>query len=661
MGNVSLCRVDKNNLKQKRPDNKKDNKNNKNNEKLTLSSNKTKTKNENFNEKENSEQSNNSKKDSQNKTIKIPCLKLKKTDNSNSKSKNNITPNSNENNSYDTSNNKNVEDKEKEKDQQIKNENRNNKNNYNIKYNSISYNKNKKIEDNSQIKKPGRSDSSLPNPNIKGDLIKENNDNTDKTNENNGDSSSSYNTDKINYDIPFPQITKIVTNASENIACLSFCSKDSIIVSIGDLEIIKLDKISRFNINDINSKYDYTRIRNYNTEEEHIINCENTTCFLTKSNYLLVNTVFEDNQSPISEQRIPYQNKILNNLEIKKGNIEMYNFCVPFDFDGDKFLFLDYQDRVIRRICIYFTLSKHEPYIHKINNDFGHISHMKLLDQDKILICRKYTICQIYKINETFTLLEEWEHIGEEIIAVNAYMSGTKLSEDDTINNFYNINDYFKKNKIFLHTINEGDDKIEMTRRNYQSEEKELKIKYKNYKKNNLIDSIRSSNSSFRQLDYNNKWNYKKKYKEENFFNNDNDDNNKNPNIEIEIYNKNKNKKNDNLFRKSEDENSKKFNNNFKLKTSEIATNKIPNIKNTDFNEDDKYTFITLDQNGNVNLRKNKKNKVLFNLYKINGIEQKYKDEEFFSVGFPYFIIMNSFFIAISTDHGIFVVAKCKK
>ena len=67
-----------------------------------------------------------------------------------------------------------------------------------------------------------------------------------------------------------------------------FNSKDNLVISIGNLEIIKLEKISTFNINDVNSKYEYTRVRNYFSKEDHIINCGNTTCFLTTSNNLRV-------------------------------------------------------------------------------------------------------------------------------------------------------------------------------------------------------------------------------------------------------------------------------------------------------------------------------------------------------------------------------------
>ena len=68
-----------------------------------------------------------------------------------------------------------------------------------------------------------------------------------------------------------------------------------------------------------------------------------------------------------------------------------------------------------------------------------------------------------------------------------------------------------------------------------------------------------------------------------------------------------------------------------------------------------------MDINGNFNLYKNKVNNILFNLYDIEGIEQKYKDQEFFFLGFPYLISMNSRYICISADQGIFVIKKFRK
>ena len=214
-----------------------------------------------------------------------------------------------------------------------------------------------------------------------------------------------------------------------------FENRDNIIISIGDSEIIKFENISSFNPNVTNSKYEYTRVKNYKTEEEHIINCENCICFLTPTNYFMLNGIFDELNSPINIRQMSYKNKILKNLDIIEGSINMYNFFVPFDFDGDRFLFLDYQTKDIRRICIYFTLSKSEPYIHIIKEDFGHISFMKLLDNDKVFICRKDVICEIYQFTEELILLDNWNHIGEEIISVDVYFSGGKISSNEIFNN----------------------------------------------------------------------------------------------------------------------------------------------------------------------------------------------------------------------------------
>ena len=77
-------------------------------------------------------------------------------------------------------------------------------------------------------------------------------------------------------------------------------------------------------------------------------------------------------------------------------------------------------------------------------------------------------------------------------------------------------------------------------------------------------------------------------------------------------------------------------------------------MKNKNIN----YYIATLDQNGNVYLYNNKINKLIFNLYKINGMEDKFKNFGFFSMGIPYYIVMNDMYFAITTDFGLFAVSK---
>ena len=72
-----------------------------------------------------------------------------------------------------------------------------------------------------------------------------------------------------------------------------------------------------------------------------------------------------------------YKNRSLKTYKIISGRIDMSNYSFPFDFDGDRFLFLDYHTKDSRKICIYYTLSDKEMYEYKISKDYGHISHMK--------------------------------------------------------------------------------------------------------------------------------------------------------------------------------------------------------------------------------------------------------------------------------------------
>ena len=189
-------------------------------------------------------------------------------------------------------------------------------------------------------------------------------------------------------------------------------------------------------------------------------------------------------------------------------------------------------------------------------------------------------------------------HNGEEIIAVDIYINGTKISEDQDNNyNKININENINNDNDNeeIHTNNDID-KIQYTRKNIQSEEKEIKRYNSNHRKNLFVDINKSNNSSFRGLEYN-KWNYKKKYKEENYFDDNYNKNKLKNSEEIQIYNinkfksRNKNKDYNNLNHKSDDEfNIKLKNNHLKLKAKGVDTNKAPNVKNTQLSDKDKIS-----------------------------------------------------------------------
>ena len=516
-----------------------------------------------------------------------------------------------------------------------------------------------------------------------------------------------------NKNINFPQITKLIIRSKENIPCLEFENDDIINISIGDLEVIHLENMSTFNINDESSTYNYSKLRNYKTENEHIEYCENCTCMMSNSCYLIIFTHFANFNSNLEIKDIKYENKNLKKYEIVQGSIKMSNYVVPFDFDGDQFLFLDYISKNERTINIVYTATKKEKYNYLIkDNSFGHISHMKLLPNNKLFLCRNRKECEIHLTNKDFETIEKWAHFGEEVISCYIYINHN-LNEDNNSNKLkkYNSNndddneesnesheegksqDNIKINIIKLFenkaqnkakrinndkTVNIGvfhqnNDKVN-TVNNKNSEKKLIssngndnnynytesnQITY--HKKNLIINNMHSLNPSFdnssrRDMNFtlenkrftsnrNSKTNSATK---SNLLTNDNKKkkNSKNSLSSIEIYGK----KNQKGFKNKINRRDKKKKNN---SDDNMDDQTVINIKETD-----NFFIVTLDKDGLVNKYKNKKQKTLFNIYNISNIDNKYKKLEFFSVGFPYYIVVNEYYFGITTDHGLFVISQ---
>ena len=491
--------------------------------------------------------------------------------------------------------------------------------------------------------------------------------------------------------IPFPQVTQLIINAKENIPCVSFDTKDIVNLSIGDYEIIRLKNMSSFNINDDNSNYTYIRIKNYVSENEHIKKCENTTCMMTDKNFLIVYTIYAENDSQIQLNKVNYQNKNMISFEVVEGEIEMYNYSIPFDFDGDRFLFVDYESDALRRICINYTLSKKEPFIYKISKGFGHINYMKFLLRDKVFLCKNQKICEIYKIDENFILLESWVHNGEEIIAMNVYIEGTKDNElfsDDSYTNL-SFKKYNENESQTIEIIKKGNNSKRKKKYNHLDD---IYISPKNINVNSIRKSFEKenfSNSTLRDLNLNdNKKSIKNSVKLKNDkgdgllpynFNSEIDNRinrfgNEEEDDVIEIYSEYKNPQTKeitstkeykkNTLNKFIDESKffKPYDKNKELIKRSGSYDYYIQDKNKPterslYQNEKKIYILTVDLNGNFNLYYNNKNKIIFNLYDISNIDSKYKEETFFSMGFPYYVTMNSKYYAISTDFGIFVLS----
>jgi hypothetical protein len=520
--------------------------------------------------------------------------------------------------------------------------------------------------------------------------------------------------------IKFPQITRLIIRSKENIPCLEFENNDIINISIGDLEVIRLENMSTFNINDDTSTYNYSKLRNYKTENEHIEFCENCTCMMGNSCFLIIFTNFANYNSNIEIRNIKYENKNLKEYRIVSGVIKMSNYMVPFDFDGDRFLFLDYTTKDERRISVFFTSSQKEEYHYCIKQDFGHISHMKLLPNNKIFLCRKNKECEIHLMNEEFEEIEKWVHKGEDVISSYIYIYNKNNIKNE---NFQNPTKFEENNEKSDNYEDENDcNDCTDDNENYEKSKNDAKVNIlklinNNYNKKNgskdLINSDQTLNvapfvSNIEALkknltnekDKDNEKNQKSIKKYENNYNqtesnqitkrnffinnmyslNPSFDNSSRRDINISLENK---KLNSNRYTLSNSitkynlitSDKKKKNSKNTISSIEIYgkrmsknINKRRTMENNGENEEaitvinnkdeDKYSIITLDKNGTVNIFKNKKQKTLFNLYNINNIDNKYKTLDFFSVGFPYFIVVNDLYYCITTDHGLFVLSK---
>ena len=497
----------------------------------------------------------------------------------------------------------------------------------------------------------------------------------------------------INNIIKFPKITQIINRSRENIPCVEFESNDIINICIGDLEIIHLENMSQFNKNDKNSTYNFSKLRNYKTENEHIQNCETVTCMLKNSCFLIIFTNYGEFLEKLEFSVVKYENKNLISSEIIKGEIYLSNFVVPFDFDGDLFLFLDYKSKDQRIISVEYTSSLKQRFDYLITEEnFGHISHMKLLTKEKILIVRNDKIFEIRYLNENLDIIEKWEHLGDDIINIcfiineNNKLRDELINEESNINNISinNINIYednldintvalFKKrikeikSSKFSNLINTNNQTANTRINNISRMKKNKKniimndpsffvkagkiitsLRHKEKKENNILiqteTSIKKRNNNndnkkkFYSLDYkilidnDNKYRYEEKKNR--------NDKKKYSLSSIEIYDKNsKNAIND---EKIED-------NSYENKT--IIQDRIDNKE---------YVIIALDNNGGIYLYYNDIKILLFNIYDIDNIDTKYKNLKFFDMGFPYYIIANNNYFCITTDHGLFVFSKDK-
>lgn len=121
-------------------------------------------------------------------------------------------------------------------------------------------------------------------------------------------------------------------------------------------------------------------------------------------------------------------------MEIR--SIDMCNYSVPFDFDGIKFVWVEFLNDKDRCLCVYYFDSE-KKIEKKLEKEYGHISHCKILPNDKLFIVRKLDECEILRIDENFSVEKSFRNLGDEIIAIDVYLNYTKPINQE--NEFENI------------------------------------------------------------------------------------------------------------------------------------------------------------------------------------------------------------------------------
>ena len=250
----------------------------------------------------------------------------------------------------------------------------------------------------------------------------------------------------ILYDIQNKVKTLLKESNKEEISSISYNEKENIFyIAIGDLEILK------YTIN-TESQFQKLNLNLYESESKHKKNCENAFIFLSQEsvfriqldNFVTFPRIIDDDNE--HEYELKYFNQTINNNSTSNeqpqsisGKLKMSNYSVPFDFDGNNFLYIEFLSNGNRKICvknISLISDKKISFEKELdkNNEIGHISFAKLLDNKTIFIIHSLNKCEIRLLIDEFKIIESFENIGEEVYAFDIFYENNDNDNDEYYN-----------------------------------------------------------------------------------------------------------------------------------------------------------------------------------------------------------------------------------
>ena len=180
----------------------------------------------------------------------------------------------------------------------------------------------------------------------------------------------------------------------EHVSGITFKEDDNLLfASIGDEQILRYEISDNLdnNLSPSNSMniYDNNFDHNYNCDSSYVLMAKNSLLKVVIFPHELEESV--KNDIYIKYTIIYFGNQKFDNSSKYNGKIKSTNYFVPLDFDGYNFCWVEYlNDKKDRNLCVQY-INKDEiidkvNFKFKIDESYGHISHAKLLDANKILI-----------------------------------------------------------------------------------------------------------------------------------------------------------------------------------------------------------------------------------------------------------------------------------
>lgn len=222
----------------------------------------------------------------------------------------------------------------------------------------------------------------------------------------------------VSYQLDEKKNNVLAESSRENISDISFDKEGNCDICVGD------EKVVRYmfrNGPEGEERIRYEKYDLYTNLHEHNEKCENCFTMLSCGSLLKMQLCQPDEGNVIIkeiESVLEYKENLeINSKELK--SIKMTNYSVPLDFCDNKFIWVEYLSEKDRNFCVINFKGSVPPYKKLLQKEFGHISHCKLLRNGKIFMVRSLNKCEIRQLDEDLKVTNSFEHIGDEVYAVD--------------------------------------------------------------------------------------------------------------------------------------------------------------------------------------------------------------------------------------------------